>query len=169
MELRDLAALRWNAKVLGATLVRELYASGKSGPLAPIPNEPCHAGLTGGLCRQADIESDWLRYWCGQVHWQPQYHRKIWELAFVLQALLETDMLQSGRLGLGFAVGTEPLPSYFASKGISIVATDLPTGDSRAEAWNRTGQHSSELDQLYCGHLLDRRPSTHCAAFGQST
>ena len=54
-------------------------------------------------------------------------HRKIWEFCFIAQALDERGMLARGRRGLGFAVGTEPLPAMFASRGCAIVATDLAT------------------------------------------
>lgn len=52
-------------------------------------------------------------------------HRKNWEWAFIIAVLEKAGMLREGKCGLGFAVGQEPLPSYFASKGVKILATDL--------------------------------------------
>ncbi len=97
-----------------------------------LPNMPHRIGLTGKICCQADIEGEWFRYWCGQLHLVPFYSRKLWEYAFVLHALWEAGQLQEGHAGLGFAVGTEPLPSFMASRGLNILATDLDPADERA-------------------------------------
>lgn len=61
-------------------------------------------------------------------------HRKNWEWAFIISILSKAGMLKVGKCGLGFAVGQEPLPSYFASKGVRILATDL-WGQNGAEKW----------------------------------
>lgn len=34
-------------------------------------------------------------------------------------------MLKPGKRGLGFAVGEEPFPAYFAARGVEVLATDL--------------------------------------------
>ena len=83
----------------------------RAGPLAPRPTSPVKADLTGKLCRQADIESEWFRYWCQEVHSPVLYHRKVWEWALVLQTLWEAGMLGVQHSGIGFAIGREPLPS----------------------------------------------------------
>ncbi|MBS0183391.1 MAG: methyltransferase type 11 [Nitrospira sp.] len=54
------------------------------------------------------------------------FHRKEWEFIFVTQALYERGFLCSGSKGLGFAVGREPLPCLFASRGVAVMATDAP-------------------------------------------
>lgn len=74
-------------------------------------------------------------------------HRKIWEFCFIAQALDERGMLARGRRGLGFAVGTEPLPAMFANRGCAIVATDLATADAHPD-WIATNQHAESLDVL---------------------
>lgn len=61
-------------------------------------------------------------------------HRKNWEWGFIMYVLEKAGMLEPGKNGLGFAVGTEPLPSYFASRGAKILATDLWETES-AEQW----------------------------------
>jgi hypothetical protein len=57
-------------------------------------------------------------------------------------------MLAEGKRGLGFAVGEEPLPALFASRGCSIVATDLEAADSRAQVWADTAQLAVSVDKL---------------------
>ncbi|UFN49024.1 class I SAM-dependent methyltransferase [Roseomonas sp. OT10] len=146
----------WNTKVLGSVLARQAYeqgfaAQGSRGPAAPVP-----LGLTGRLCRQADLEAPWLHHWCDRQAILPLYHRKVWEDCFVLQALWEAGMLAPGRRGLGFAVGAEPLPAVMAAAGVEVLATDLSPRDPRARAWIRAEQHGSSLDTLYRPHLVDR-------------
>ncbi len=56
--------------------------------------------------------------------------------------------ISNGARGLGFAVGTEPLPALFASMGCEITATDVASTDPAASKWIDGGQHSEQLLQL---------------------
>jgi len=152
--LRDVAVLRWSTKVLAAKLTTDLYTRGKAGPAAPIPAAPVHVGLRSKVCNQSDFESDWFRYWCGQLKETPTYSRTLWEWVFVLQALFEADLLQPGRRGLGFAVGTEPLSSYLASRRLEILATDLDSSDARMAGWQSTWSGEQRLDPLLKPELI---------------
>ncbi|MBX9698425.1 MAG: class I SAM-dependent methyltransferase [Acetobacteraceae bacterium] len=151
---RETALLRWDVKVLAAELAQQRYAAGLAGPGVELPVAPTRVCLTSRVCRQADIEHAWLRHWCGRLHMAPLYHRKVWEDAFVLQALWEAGMIAPGRRGLGFAVGREMLPAFLAGAGVAVVATDLDPADARARAWSRSGQHAGEREGLYQGHLV---------------
>ena len=135
--------LRWNAKVLASEIARQRYVAGLAGPGAALPAAPTAFGLTSRVCRQADIEHDWLRHWCGRLRMVPTYHRKVWEDCFVLQALWEAGALAPGRRALGFAVGREALPSFLAGEGLEVLATDLHAGDGRARDWIDSGQHAA--------------------------
>lgn len=160
MQLRQLAIMRWNIKVLSARMAELTYDANMAGA---VPTEPVHMGLTARLCRQADIESDWLRHWCMQLQIQPIYSRKIWEYGYVLQGLWEAGMLVPGRRGLGFAVGTEALPAFFASRGLDVLATDLDSADTRAADWAATAQHAAALEPLFRPSLLSRKEfDAHC-------
>lgn len=153
-ESREDALLRWNVKVLASEIARRRYAEGLAGPEAALPAAPLRIGLTSRVCRQADIEHDWLRHWCGRLRMVPSYHRKVWEDCFVLQALWEAGMLAPGRRALGFAVGREWLPAFFAGLGIEVLATDLDPADARAREWIETGQHAPASDKLFQPHLV---------------
>ncbi len=139
---REAAMLRLSVKAVAAELVRQRWEAGLAGPAAALPAEPVEAGLGSRACRQADIEADWLRHWCGRLGIWPTYHRKVWEVCFIAQAAWEAGALAPGKRALGFAVGQEALPSLFAASGMAVVATDLPAGDARAREWRRTGQHA---------------------------
>lgn len=141
-------------KALGSALAMQAYAARQGGP--PPPAAPVPAGLASRVCCQWDIESPWLRYWCDRLGLAPLYHRKVWEDAWAVQMLWEAGMLAPGRRGLGFAVGTEPLPALLAAEGAEILATDLPAEDEKAQVWRDTTQHAAGAEGLYRPGLLTR-------------
>jgi SAM-dependent methyltransferase len=146
----------WNSKVLGSAIARQLYASGIAGPKVQAQPFPVLARLGSGLCRQQQMEEPWLHHWCARLGMFPLYHRKVWEDCFVAQALWEAGMLTSRRRGLGFAVGREMLPAFFAAQGVEVLATDLAGDDERARQWHETGQHAAAADQVFWPHLIER-------------
>jgi SAM-dependent methyltransferase len=99
-------------------------------------------------CTQAQLESEALQQWIPRLKERPALHRKLWEYAFICQALFERDMLRPGRRGLGFAVGREPLGSLFASFGCEIVATDLAEAEARKKGWTASQQHAAHLENI---------------------
>jgi 2-polyprenyl-3-methyl-5-hydroxy-6-metoxy-1,4-benzoquinol methylase len=143
-------------KQQGAELARAAYAAGLAGPGLAAPEHPELVRLGGRLCRQADIESPWLRHWCARLGMAPLYHRKVWEECFVTQALWEAGMLAPNRRGLGFACGRELLPSFLAAHGAEVLATDLDAADRRAQGWQRTAQHAADAEHLFHPHLVAR-------------
>src|SRR6266542_2731592 len=88
-------------------------------------------------CTQEQLESPTFRWWIEQVGLGHGLHRKLWEFAYVAQALYERGVLGPGKRGLGFAVGQEPLPALFASRGCTIVASDLHT-EKVSAGWKDT-------------------------------
>ena len=110
-------------------------------------------GLVSQLCRHATLDSAVFRGWANRLLEPWRAHRKLWELAFICQALDERGMLQPGRKGLGFAVGAEKLPSFFASRGCRVTATDLPSDDERNKPWAQTGQWVGNLEALNASGL----------------
>jgi len=87
------------------------------------------------MCTQAQLESATFRRWVDRLREEFLLMRKLWEWAFILQALEERGMLQPGRRGLRFAVGQEPLAALFASYGCTIVATDLGSESPESASW----------------------------------
>lgn len=58
-----------------------------------------------------------------------RYNRKVWEYAYIAQAVDEAGLLTAGSRAVGFDVGSEPLPAFFAAHGVDVVATDrIPDG-----------------------------------------
>ena len=144
--------LSLSIKQMGYALARQLAAALPH----PASTMAYKIGLRSSLSTQAAIESGWVAHWCRELGMATVYHRKIWELCFVLQAIYEAGVLQEGARGLGFGCGTEPLPSYFAARGIAVMATDLPPDDAASGGWIRTGQHATAPEQAFMPHLVDR-------------
>jgi len=113
-------------------------------------------GLGSKLCTAADLESHWAAYWRRQLQLPFSYHRKSWELCFVLQALHEALTTFEGKHGLGFACGHEKLPSYLASRNAILTATDAPPSLSGVAQWANTQQHASNREHLYHGVLISK-------------
>jgi 2-polyprenyl-3-methyl-5-hydroxy-6-metoxy-1,4-benzoquinol methylase len=143
--LREHANLASAVKVFGTELAERLWAEAAPGA---VPAGPVRAELGGRLCRQADIESPWLRHWAERARMTPLYHRKVWEIAFILQAIWESGLATTGRSALGFAVGQEPIPAVLAAQGMAVTASDLPPQDPRAQVWRDSSQNAAELRAL---------------------
>lgn len=105
------------------------------------------------VCRQADFETPWFAWWAGSLGERLRYHRKLWEFCFIAQALHERGLLRMGARGLGFGVGQEPLPAYFAARGCRVVATDLDAEEAARVGWTETAEHAAGLEALQRPHL----------------
>lgn len=114
----------------------------------PEPDFTGARSLTSQLCTKAQFDTERLTHWATELHEHKRYHCKLWEYAFILQALEERGALTTGKQGLGFGVGQEPLPSLFAKYGAAVVATDLDLQEATKEGWAKTGQHMTSLKVL---------------------
>ena len=127
----------------------------KADPTMLLGKTPAHGpqhgprhGTVSSLCTFDQLDSPRFRHWAAAIQEPWRAHRKLWELAYICEALEERGMLQPGRRGLGFAVGAEKLPAFFAARGCLITATDLPVEDERNQQWAKTGQWVGNLASL---------------------
>ena len=88
---------------------------------------------------------------CRIYHEQMTLHRKQWEFAFIYERLRKAGVLCPGTRGLGFGVGTEKLPSFFASLGIHITATDAAPGQN----WAGSSDVSDHKSRLFQPDMID--------------
>lgn len=121
-----------------------------------VPQSIQNFNLTSKVCTQKDIESDWSRYWLDKLNIDFVYHRKYWELSYVLQVLYENNMLMNGKRGIGFACGCEKLPSFFASLDIDVTASDKPDDDISNNKWAQTGQYTKSIEDLYYSDIVEK-------------
>ncbi len=150
--VRNIPILNLNIKQFGYDLARRL-----AGAVPLDPNTVAqHVGLQSKPSIQADIESEWAAHWCAQLKTPVVFHRKVWELTYVLQAIFENGHLREGARGLGFGCGIEPIPSYLASRGVSVMMTDLAPDEAQAAGWSATNQHTASLNMAFQPHLVDR-------------
>ncbi|MGH9343830.1 MAG: class I SAM-dependent methyltransferase [Terriglobia bacterium] len=120
-----------------------------SDPSPPIPSAPPGPGpLKSRLCSQDQFETPWYGYWWSRIKEPAQWQRKQWEWCYIAQALHERGVLKPGSRGLGFGVGEEPLTAVFASRGCSILATDLDQSDPKSRVWAATRQHAPAIATL---------------------
>ena len=100
------------------------------------------------LCNEEQFLTDDYAFWCGELGQKLARHRKQWEYVFICKVLHERGLLAPGRRGIGFGVGSEPLPALFARYGSEIVATDLGLDEAVAAGWQTGNQHAQGIGQL---------------------
>ena len=100
------------------------------------------------VCRAEHFITPAFTYWCTELALYPALHRKLWEMIYIAQTLHELGAIREGARGLGFGVGHEPLSSYFASKKIHVVATDLNPEDAEVSGWADSLQYGEALESL---------------------
>ena len=114
--------------------------------------------LNSMACKYEDFAQAWYRTQEDKLKIREIFHdhsaaqvefvnRKFWEWCVIAQALEERGKLGPGMRGLGFAVGTEPLTSYFASRGCDVLATDL-AAEASVSGWLDTNQHAASKNAL---------------------
>ncbi len=99
------------------------------------------------LCKAKDMQANWYKRWCTELNEKPRFHRKQWEFVYELQALWERDCIATGKKGLAFAVGSEPIPSILANYGCDIVATDIEPELGQDKGW-QNGELCVGLESL---------------------
>ena len=117
------------------------------GPELPLYEEQPGL-LRSRLCSQEQMETEDYAYWCSEFGQTPALHRKQWEYAYICKALHERGKLAPGKRGIGFGVGTEPLPATFARLGAAIVASDLDLAEAVSAGWLNGNQHANGLASL---------------------
>lgn len=100
------------------------------------------------LARVGRLESAGFRAKIAGLKMPFAHHRKLWELAYILEALEAKGKVFDGARGLAFAVGLERTPAYLAAHGCTIVATDLGAEDAFSEVWNKSDQWSGSIKDL---------------------
>jgi 2-polyprenyl-3-methyl-5-hydroxy-6-metoxy-1,4-benzoquinol methylase len=151
--LKDIEIIKLNVKNFGYQIGHMLRPYLEA---IDISGQPEIWNLESKATTQQDIESPWFRYWCNELKIAPIYHRKLWEFAFLLQCLYENGKLSSDLRGIGFGCGEEPMASYFASKGINVLVTDLEPEKVKGAGWVETSQHASSLENIYHPHICSR-------------
>jgi SAM-dependent methyltransferase len=91
--------------------------------------------ITSHLCKFSDYGTEWYRDRLVDLKEGIKLHRKQWEFAVISQVLLENGVVHEGNIGVGYAVGEEPLPSLFASWGAKVIASDQAPTETAKLNW----------------------------------
>jgi hypothetical protein len=125
------------------------------GQAAPTLHEP-----TSQLCTENQLREPIYRAWCEELGEPVRLHRKLWEYAYILQALAVRDLLAPGRRGLGFRCYREPLTAVMATRGCEIVAAGDAheiAGDGVDGSRSRSVEDLSNVPGLCDPDLFHRR------------
>lgn len=79
------------------------------------------------------LDENFKRWACHELRYQFGFNRKLWEYAFILQALNDHGKL--GKRGLGFGVGQEPIVPVMLRHGCELLVSDLSDADAQAYGW----------------------------------
>ena len=96
------------------------------------------------------FEKSFKKWALDELGWQFGFNRKLWEYAYILNALDVHGKL--GGYGLGFGVGTEPTIPVMLRHGARLVVTDLSAEEAQKGGWaamqagNRSGLESRVVD-----------------------
>lgn len=156
-ELNGLGQIKANVGLLAMRLAeveRRLDLSPAPAPREALdPRFP--AGVFSRLCTQAQMEDPSFAAWCKEMDYTPYAHRKTWEFTWIAECLESLGVLRPGAKGLGFGVGREPLVSLFASRGVEILGTDLPSTEREVAGWARSGQHADAVLDMHRPKVID--------------
>jgi len=149
---------------LDQLMVEAIARVEKSRPSVPAFFHPVHGisppiegpYMAYSTCSAADMKNRQYVEFCHAAGVPPVFHRKCWEWAFVTHHLLRYGAVGPGKRGLVFGVGTEPLPSYFASLGAQIVATDAPPEIAKSSGWMATNEFVDSAERLWRECSIDR-------------
>jgi SAM-dependent methyltransferase len=131
----------------------------------PLCSPPQPVPFTSTLCHQYHFLLDQYRFWARAMKERPKFSRKQWEWFYIAQVLFERGLHASGKRGIGFGVGREPLPSLFASFGVQIVATDQSIEAAEKAGWARSAQHSIDVSALNESGICTEHMFTRLASF----
>jgi 2-polyprenyl-3-methyl-5-hydroxy-6-metoxy-1,4-benzoquinol methylase len=121
-----------------------------------------HQPLSSSICKYSDLSAEWYSRWIDELNLikstsgeVPGSFRKYWEWTAILEVLNERGRLRSGIDAIGFAVGTEPLSSLMAAKGVKVLASDL-AADEQAQDWTVWNQHAASLEAVFKPEIVSR-------------
>ena len=118
--------------------------------------EPTLAAPVSQMCTTAQMQEPTYESWLSKLATPHQWHRKQWELVYVLRVLESRGCFVAGARGLGFGSGTDCIASYVASQGCDVLATDLSVGDQQSAGWRASGQHAAGLDSMFWPGICSR-------------
>jgi SAM-dependent methyltransferase len=151
--LKNIPIISWNLKVHGYLLSKLLFDKTNLSEL-PISDDPFTPKWQASISK--DFLTSWFRQACKELQIEPIFHRKIWEYSYVINNLKHYNLIKHDLNGIGFGCGLEPLPSFFASRGVNITATDLHPSNSSSKVWRNSNQHLNDISKIWHPNLCEK-------------
>jgi hypothetical protein len=96
------------------------------------------------------FEPSFKKWACNEMGWQFGFNRKLWEYAFILNAI-DVYGKANGR-GVGFGVGREPIVEVLLRQGAKLVVSDLMDAEAQPKGWesmNFSGLEKYDIRFMY--------------------
>lgn len=107
------------------------------------------------LATAAQMYEDSFAPWSAHFRGEPEMDRKVWEYAYILQAITVYAQPGPGKRGLAFGSGKEIIPSILASKGCEIVVTDY-VPDVSDRGWEARGLNDLHFPDIIGADQFER-------------
>ncbi len=153
----------YNYRKLDISAVGDVYMS-----IPEFLNNGYEYGNISRICDVKEFDEDYFKTYMEELKRTPRIQqRKDWEFVYILKVLNESGCLNREiSRGIGFAVGEEPLPAYFAARHVSVLATDLGIENEYAKIWATTGQNAAgDLSKLYKPDICSREEFNRYVAY----
>jgi hypothetical protein len=115
------------------------------------------------LCTASQFRDAAYAEIAGALGLPPGVGRRRWEQVWIVSVLATEKLIAPGRRGLGLAVENDRIAALLSSRGVEVLATDLPDRDGRSTEARRSRlfypevTHIEEFDQLVRFANLDPR------------
>jgi 2-polyprenyl-3-methyl-5-hydroxy-6-metoxy-1,4-benzoquinol methylase len=104
------------------------------------------------LCTTNQMQSPIYTKWIAEMGMQARMHRKQWEWVYILEVLSQSGMLNTGKRGLGFGCGLEPMSPVITNFGAEVTITDMADEEATEIGWVATGQHLKNVQSILDAH-----------------
>lgn len=105
--------------------------------------------LMGSICKKSDIHKWHDEKIFDLIKETPRYHRKYWEIGFIISSLLKLKLLFDNKTGIGFGCGEDKIVPAFVDLNLKITATDQPKYNQKYYNWNKTNQYCNGVETFF--------------------
>jgi hypothetical protein len=94
------------------------------------------------------FEPSFKKWACSELGWQFGFNRKLWEYAYIMNALAVHGKIS--QRGVGFGVGRDPIVPVMLRHGASLVVSDLSDEEAQANGWATMDFGQQQSDKFSC-------------------
>lgn len=98
------------------------------------------------LCKKSDLINWQAKGIFDLLNIELKLHRKYWEMGFLINSLIENNLLQKNNKGIVFGCGQEPTIPALANLGLKVTISDQPKSTGKNSGWDMTKQYCHGLE-----------------------